>query len=227
MGMFDEVVFRSTLPGSPPAFIGPAHRFQTKDFDCTLDLYVIESDGTLATSPTFTGEVEFYTSNIVGSGPGVYTRDGEDAESVSYKATFVDGRLTAIEETERDRKPALHATRQSAYRSPPLTKAEVKAWRDRCAERLAGHKVFVLWGGREVDDGYWATVVHDGRTELCVEHDGELELLDRRQRDNIFFDSKESAATDRVKSKDQWGSAKREYDELVASRSQPSSPVEK
>ncbi len=42
MGLFDEIVCKHSLPGCPPIGV-----YQTKSLDCTMDVYVIEADGTL------------------------------------------------------------------------------------------------------------------------------------------------------------------------------------
>lgn len=48
MGMFDEIEckYPLPLPEDPKGFIGEKY-FQTKDFDCALDKYIIREDGTL------------------------------------------------------------------------------------------------------------------------------------------------------------------------------------
>lgn len=116
MGMFDYVKCSAPLPGEPPAFVGPGHRFQTKDLDCTLAEYEITADGRMVLSGRedaidFDGDVNFYDTNCVGAsinqdGMVHFTEDGEDAEFVEYVARFADGRLTGIEEVDRTRWPA-------------------------------------------------------------------------------------------------------------------------
>jgi hypothetical protein len=48
MGMFDYIICRYPLPGKPPSFIDADHQFQTKDFDCYLDLYIVSETGKLS-----------------------------------------------------------------------------------------------------------------------------------------------------------------------------------
>jgi hypothetical protein len=109
--MFDNVVCRAELPGKPPAFIGPGHVFQTKQFDCELFGYEITEDGRLVcTSRTgdrwksveynppeaidFHGDMCFYTG---------HTADCGGYDFVEYVARFTEGRLTRIREVSRTR----------------------------------------------------------------------------------------------------------------------------
>ena len=112
MGVFDYVRCRARLPGTPPAFVDASHEFQTKSFDDPwLERYEITEAGVLMGPDgeivSHDGEVEFYTSNVVGlAGGAYYTEAGEDAETVRYVATFDGGLLQGIRETERSREPA-------------------------------------------------------------------------------------------------------------------------
>ena len=129
MWMFDEITCEYPLPGTPPEFVKESgFLFQTKDLDCTLGHYIITKTGELIDSdPAFDnlgveiepniikdyfGCIEFYTSNIHGGGPTKegykqFTKNGEDAESVRYKAIFSYGKLVEIIEGKRTKVPAL------------------------------------------------------------------------------------------------------------------------
>src|SRR4051812_6215154 len=122
MGMYDNIRCDYPLPigpnGPPPDFVmEPGYLFQSKDLDCSLSVFTIKADGTFDYETAYTGELEFYTSNICGSGPGLYTRTGEDAISVDYLAKFVDGKLTSIVETAREIRPALPSKAMS-FKAP-------------------------------------------------------------------------------------------------------------
>jgi hypothetical protein len=143
--MFDEIICEYPLPGehAPTSYVD-RHPFQTKDLECTLDVYTITSDGRLVdeaydvedqSDPNATGwrraigcmvkvnrrpgkalditeTIHFYTSNTVGGAPSEdgyvhFTENGEDAESVSYTATFVEGKLVHIKEDSYGRGPGL------------------------------------------------------------------------------------------------------------------------
>jgi len=84
MGMFDDITCEYALPGEPkPKDI----IFQTKDFDCLLDHYMITKDGRLTKENSqvqFHGALRFYT----------YTDDDMWFE---YEANFADGRLIEIQ----------------------------------------------------------------------------------------------------------------------------------
>lgn len=229
MGLFDEIVCDYPLPGTPPEFIGPGHRFQTKDLDCDMSTYRIAEDGAFDL-PDFTGTINFGASNIRGSGAAVYTTHGEDAEDVDYRVTIVKGRLTDLVETHRTRRPAFPVAEMQYLRERPSDE-DVQRWEEREAEPLLGRRIYVLWGGSEVGQGYWAEVVHETfgrRGKLCVtiaeveegawQHSGDLELLDRSSRDRTHFDSPEDAARIRGAKKTAWEAEEARYEALVASR---------
>jgi hypothetical protein len=206
MGMFDYVKCSAPLPGEPPAFVGPGHRFQTKDLDCTLSEYEITADGRLVLAGTiwgkgsppepieFHGVLDFYDSNCRGcSDRFTFTSHGEDGESVDYRATFDHGQLVAIVETGRTREPALPVAEMDRGMRQP-TAAEITAEKVRQAEDLAGRAMFLLWGGMEIDSGEDVMVVADGGCQWAIRKaDGQLEIVQRWQRDRILFDSREDA----------------------------------
>lgn len=83
MGMFDDITCERPLPGPVKP---PNQSFQTKDFDCYLDHYMITAEGTLVKDGApipFHGLLNFYT----------YTRDDWWFE---YEAKFTDGQLVDI-----------------------------------------------------------------------------------------------------------------------------------
>ena len=109
MGMFDYVVCEYALPDG---WVEPnGWEWLTKDFpDPYLTTYVIETDGILQRNSshgkkshlekyTFTGEVEFYGSNIQCSGPPNYivTRNDEPPLSKTYRVIFFYGQVHSIE----------------------------------------------------------------------------------------------------------------------------------
>ncbi len=152
MGMYDEIVCNYPLPTQSPFAI-----YQTKSLDCMMGTYEIAEDGRLfQTDGTFTGKldppelveltgvVEFYNSNFAACAFGqTFTRDGEDFESVTYEATFHDGKVTAIVEIERERTPALSS---EFYRQ-----ADVEIDKDAPqideTEPEVGATLWRLWGG--------------------------------------------------------------------------------
>jgi len=114
MGMFDYVKVNCSLPDK---WVEPDYwEWQTKDFpDPYLQTYIIEDDGTLwinnsfAKKPnleqlTFTGEVEFYGSNIRCSVPPNYivTQNDEPPLSKTYKVVFYSGKIHSLKLIETD-----------------------------------------------------------------------------------------------------------------------------
>lgn len=209
MGMFDEVLCSAKLPGQPPAFVvATGFRFQTKDLDCELATYEITEDGRLVCRDggwleedgkgpvDFTGDLEFYQSNWVAVSNGIdFTRDGEDYESVTYTARFIDGRLQQIVETWRERKPALPQSDLHFGKSKP-TAEDVARFLERRAESLVGRQMFLLLGGKEPSEGEHVEVIAEGPHAWVLRFpDGDFRIEHRAMRDHLLFDSFEAAAT--------------------------------
>lgn len=219
MGMFDNIICHYNLPGIPPAWIREGHPFQSKDLDCQMDTYTIAADGSFDEAD-YTGNLVFYTSNVVGAGPGLYTQNGEDAEDVEYTAKIVDGKLVSITETGRSSTPAFPVSKQIFA----MNGVSAVARQTPKAALAVGTRLYVLWGGQEV--GYWVEVVHIGSRHICVvctskvdfHHAGNLELLDPRLRDHSFWDSEDEALGTRKQRKDSWDARRKEYEDFVAQR---------
>lgn len=223
MGMFDEVVCEMPLPGTVPAWIEPGHKFQTKDTPSQhLYTYTIASDGAFSgeDANNYTGTIEFYTSNICGCGPGVYTRNGEDAESVSFVAKIVDGRVSELKQTEYEIKAALPSSEQASPINRP-TPEQVAGRKRRNAESLVGRTLYVLWGCEK--KGYRVEVIAENDCELSTRvledhgrvNAGKFEILDRRDRDRIFFDSEEEALAHKNSRHDDWNARLNAYNEYA------------
>lgn len=211
MGMYDNVICEYPIAGGLPDWIGK-HPFQTKDLGCALDTYRICADGSFSL-PDWTGILNFYTSNVVGSGPGIYTGNGEDAEYLDCTARIVDGKIIGDIQVERKSHKAWPITKMHKP-----TQQQVQRWQKRTAEQLTGKRLYVLWGGQ--DTGYWVTVIAENTRQLCVRHEadakyhkaGDFELLDRRDRDRIFWDSETEALAQAKSRKDEWGRERAEFE---------------
>lgn len=206
MGLFDTLIVpKSRLPGTPPSFIKEKHRFQTKSLGCDMATYELTPAGTLCNQEgshyPFTGEVNFYDSNIVGCGPGYYTASGEDAESVQYKATLVKGSLVGITETSRELKPALPSSEMRRHDDPWPTKEEIAREEAVRAASYLGRTLFVHWG---MSKGYYADVVAEDNKKLCVKSEKGLELIDRRQLGTTLFLTKEDDDAYLAKRESRW-----------------------
>jgi hypothetical protein len=214
MGMFDEITCEYPITGGLPAWI-TRHPFQTKDLECCLQMYHISADGSFSL-PEWTGTLNFYTDNVVGSGPGIYTENGEDAEYLDCTAKIVHGKVVGSIQVERKSHKAWPISKMHIFEKP--TQQQVKRWQQRIAEQLIGKRLYVLWGGQ--DTGYWVTVMTENAKQLCVCHEadakyheaGDLELLDRRDRDRIFWDSEEEALAHRKARNDNWDREKAEFE---------------
>lgn len=242
MGMYDTIICRHPLPGDPPKFVLPRadhpdtadaadgysgyYPFQSKDLDCALDTYIIDELGQLLLLPRhgadrggsgrvsvpYTGTIDFYASNVYAScGRAIYTRDGSDAESVDYRAKFLDGKLIDIQQTERTIEPALKYVERREAPWTDVERAEYHAW---LAENLIGRRLFLLWGGIEVEKGQWVEVVAETELEWCVRlPNGRLEVHDRHDRGRLLFDTEEEARKERKGREEPTEAASREWDE--------------
>lgn len=214
MGMFDEIICDYPLPGDSPFFIEPGHRFQTKDLDCCLDTYRITADGSFS-DPDFTGDIEFYSSNWCAfEGGFIFTRKGEDYESVTFKATIVNGKVVKIERTEYKREIAL--SRSEMSQNVPSTPEEDAAWKEKYDVPLKGRRMFFQGGGP--NPGYYVTIIEATDREVCWKTDaGRLEVqpiyLGR-----ILFHSKEDAEAYTKKQEDDWNQTQERYRKILESK---------
>lgn len=207
MGMFDWVVCDHPLPGTIPSFVKDGHQFQTKDFDNRLEVIRIEEDGTCEDAGT--SEVYFYGSNVCGSGPALYTSDGSDAESVEFKAVFVDGKLTDIEQTSYKREPAFPSSKQGSSLKE-LHGFECRSDNVSDDSHL-GKKLYSLWGGSE--EGCEVEVIAENDKQLVVKkEDGTFELAERfRFGLTLFVDEEDAWARRNYKNKN-WTLRKEEFE---------------
>lgn len=215
MGMFDTISCKYPLPGNVPAFVKAAHSFQTKSMDCLMFHYDISRNGNLSckddvNAKKWTGSIIFYTSNISGSGPGLYTSTGEDAVSVEYKATFINGKIRDLVEIENKTEPAMPS--KSRWHLTPPTKEEIKQHKEWQNRPLDGKKLYVQYGGGS--PGYAVTVITTNKKGQIVvqKSNGEFEILNRRFLGSILFDSKKDSTVSDKKRKDAWAKEKAEWE---------------
>ena len=55
---------------------------------------------------------------MVASGPGLYTRSGEDAHFLEYRLTFVAGSVVRVEELKNEYEPALESSKFPLWKMP-------------------------------------------------------------------------------------------------------------
>ena len=218
MGLYDYILCEYPLPGEPPEIAIRAF-FQTKDLACCMHNYTITAEGLLREDDgeddrsTFTGTINFYTSNVTAQGPGIYTATGEDAVYVEYQALFIDGKVSEIKLVDLSRQ---RAARSDIHKPRPLpTKEEVVAMEARRGERLTGKTIYVRWGGQA--EGYPAEVIAENDKDLvCQKKSGEFEIIPRFQRDNIFFDCQEDASKHEADRKAAWDAKRAEFEAAIA-----------
>ena len=96
MGLFDHLICKYPLPDKEIQH----EEFQTKDFECCLDTYIINKDGTLMVQINknkyrnidFHGDIIFYTSTG--------KHEDNSFKWYEYKGRFTDGKLKWIKEAK-------------------------------------------------------------------------------------------------------------------------------
>jgi hypothetical protein len=233
MGMYDHIICRYPLPGEPPSFCaGKGNRFQSKSLDCFMATYEITEAGELLQTGNmygdlekpetvaFHGVLEFYDSNWAALAFGVrFTASGEDFESVTYEATFVNGKVQSIAETEREREPALARSVLDEI-DALFDKGEPEVT---MTEPEAGQPMYLQWGGSI--EGYPVTFLAKTQVNWAVADErGEIDKLHPFDLGRLLFHSKEES--DRVKA---WSEKAREQKiayakRLLEGRSAPPAP---
>jgi hypothetical protein len=130
MGMYDDIRFEVDIPGDPK----PKHpQFQTKDFDCEMDSYVVKKDGALHLTSwdpdvkefkeigprDYHGMLRFYTLEDI-EGTGVVGRRSHTW--FEYQAKFTDGKLQDIKVVDISRWDV--ATNETTHLWPAQGKAD-------------------------------------------------------------------------------------------------------
>lgn len=140
----------------------------------------------------FSGVIEFYDSNWCASAYEIdFTPDGSDHEGVTYEATFLDGAVVKIEETERSREPSLSV---GVYHQLDSMFQEDEPVID-TAEPGVGAEMYVLWGSINRNlDGYTAKLVaKTSRDWAFVGRHEKIETIDPCQLGNCLFHSESDA----------------------------------
>lgn len=220
MGLFDYVRCEYPLPGNAPSFAAEAD-YQTKDLTCYMKHYTITADGQLVEDSgaekwdDFTGTVDLDWSNVVASGPGTYTRDGEDAHYLEYRVVFVKGKVTEIVEVTNES----HRAAKVKHRADePLSEEDVQRHKQRQSESLVGRTMWLWWGGDET--GYPVTVVAENNKQWIVQKDSDsdLEKLHRGDRDRLLFDSQGDGQRYKAERAAEWERERLEYEAAISSQ---------
>lgn len=218
MGMFDYIMCEYPLPGQD-GNLANTLMFQTKDLDCFMKQYSITVDGRIydrsegAFLDDFTGAVDISYWNVTSSGPGLYTKDGEDAHSLRYRVLFVDGKVHAIKETENKREPA--AKRKYEPRVE-LTDEKIAAIDERQSRSYVGKTLFCQWGGCAA--GYPVTVIAENTRELVCQWPDGVKVISRAQLGATLFNSEEDSKAYTAGRAAAWAKEKAEYDAEIAAK---------
>jgi hypothetical protein len=165
----------------------------------------------------FNGVIEFYHSNWSSAAYGiVFTPDGSDHESVTYEATFVNGAVTTITETEREREPSLS---REIYDQLDSVFQEEEPTVD-LSEPEVGAEMYVLWGSinRKLD-GYPAKLIAKTKRDwaFAVKHD-KIETIDPHQLGNCLFHSEADAKARRTWEHQVWDRKTEYCKQLIQSK---------
>ena len=223
MGLYDTIICDYPITSGLPDWV-KKHPFQTKDLECSMSQYYIAIDGSFSESQ-WTGMLNYYTSNVVGSGAGIYTSNGEDAEYLDCTAKIVDGKLAGEIQVERSSHRAWHINKMHIGRKP--SKEEVEQMAARRSESMVGKGLYVLWGGQEI--GYWIKVIAENDRQLVTQHEhdtkyhqaGYIELIDRFHRDHIFWDSDKEALDVKRKKQAEWDRQREEFEAFKGAEDVP------
>jgi hypothetical protein len=184
--------------------------------------YTITADGHLQEDSAaedrtgFTGTIELYWSNVVASGPGLYTRTGEDAHVLEYRLTFVAGSVVRVDELKNEYEPALASSKFSLWKMPSAE--ERRSFEERSREPLTGRTMWLWWGGHKT--GYAVKVVAESEHQLVLQaEDDRFQILDRFSRDRILFDSQEDGLRYTNERAAEWERRRKEYDAAIQARS--------
>lgn len=212
---YDSIKCLYPLPNNPP--FGKDTWYQTKDFDCMYESYTIFEDGTTDfPDPASLRTIEFYTSNISGAGPGLYTRNGEDAISVTYRALIQNGMVEWIVEAERKVEPALPVAMMMKELMAKPKEEEVMKVREHRERSWKGTRMFYLPGGRD-GVGEWGVIEAEDKKNLCFksEKTGALNMMHRLQIGSTLWESEEEALNDKKEREDDWNKRKKVYEEYA------------
>jgi hypothetical protein len=232
MGMYDYLVCRCPLPGIPP--FAANQQYQSKSLDCEMAEYEIGDDGKLRqcgrgafqtefdSAPIpFDGVLEFYHSNWAVAAYGMtFTPGGEDYESVTYEATFVDGRVQQIVETEREHKQALS---REVYQQVNTMFEDDKPTIIETAPEI-GAEMYVLWGSIDRSlDGYPVKLVaKTSRDWAFAGPDDRIETIHPAQLGNCLFHSEADAKAQRRWEHQLWDRQTEYCNELLQTKKQES-----
>jgi len=215
MGLFDCVRCKYPLPGNPPDNLD---EFQTKDLECSMHQYVITSDGELVgerAEDYATCTVDLYFSNIVSSGAGVYTSNGDDAHSGNYRVTFVAGKVFSVEQTKNVREPALPVSQRKTWHFNERSPEEIAARDAREKESLIGREMFLQYGGSA--KGYSVQIIaENSRYYVAQSEREEINKLYRSDRDRLLFDNAADSEAYTASRNKAWTDEQVEYQRKLA-----------
>ena len=166
----------------------------------------------------FDGVIEFYDGNTcVGAYGQSFTPNGEDREWVSYEATFLNGTLQQIRETERERELALS---REVYHQLETMFQEDKPVIN-LSEPEVGAEMYVLWGSIDRRlDGYLAKLIaKTSRDWAFVGRNDKIETIDSSQLGNCLFHSEADAKARRSWEHQLWDRKTEYCNELLRTKS--------
>lgn len=144
----------------------------------------------------FDGVLGFYDSNWSAMAyEMVFTPDGSDHESVTYEATFVNGIVEKITETERTREPSLsrevyeHLDAMFQENKPVINETEPET----------GAEMYVMWGSinRNLEGYSVKLIAKTARAWAFSKRHDKIETIDPHRLGNCLFHSEADAKAQR------------------------------
>jgi hypothetical protein len=212
MGMFDYIKCEMELPGT----IRFAE-YQTKDLDCTMSYYTIRTDGTIDGLEDWTGEIDFYNSNVSAGAFGhSFVSDGNEYKGVEFRATVHNGIVIKIDLLEESREPALSMDDyRRCHEEVPEPQAEINE-----EPFSVGQGAWLQYGGG--DEGRAVQVVYLNSKQIVLE-DASERVYKEHYPCHLLFHTQKDASAEKFARTETWRLRNEWCERLLDSRS----PIDK
>ena len=191
--MFDYIKCEMELPGTIRF-----DEYQTKDLDCTMAEYVIRADGTIDGFEDWTGEIDFYNSNVSAGAFGhSFVKEGNEYKGVEFRATVHNGTVIKIDLLEESREPAL--SRDDYHRcSKEVPELQVEINEEPFS---LGQGAWLQYGGDDV--GRAVKVIHLNSRRVVLEDEKE-EIYNERYPSHLLFHTEKDASAEKFARTETW-----------------------
>lgn len=207
MGMFDYIKCEMELP-SKITF----DEYQTKGLDCTMDTYIIQENGAIAGLDEWTGQIEFYNSNVSAGAFGQsFVTEGNEFKSVTFLAAVHKGAVVNIEVMEESRVPALSMDDyRLCFEQVPEIQVEINQ-----SDFNIGQDAWLQYGGG--DKGRAVKVVYLNNRHVVLEDDDQR-IYKEYYPCHLLFHTKEDGLAEKFARTETWRLRTEWCKELLESR---------